>query len=87
MKKIFPILTIFVCLITTGCFSTTKLIKVNTVSDFERRYTENDSLIVDNTPVVIPHGTGVWVLRDETLEILLLNASINNVSLMEKIVP
>lgn len=87
MKKIFLILTIFMCLMSTGCFSTTKLIKINTVSNYERRYTEKDSLVIDDIPVEIEHGTGVWVLRDETLEILLLNASINNASLLEKICP
>jgi hypothetical protein len=63
----------------TGCFST-KAIGINTVSSYEKRYTSNSEITINGEKVEIPEGKSVWVLRGETLEVLLSTASANNLS-------
>lgn len=77
MKKI--LVSLFVCLVACGCFST-KTIGVNTVSSYEKRYDSSANIVIDGNPIEIPEGRVVWVLRGETLEVLLSTASANNLS-------
>lgn len=80
MKKIFLTLILISGLMTfSGCFST-KAIGINTVSNYEKRYEFSNEIIVNGEKIEIPEGKSVWILRAETLEVLLSTASANNLS-------
>ena len=79
MKKITAIvlMTISIAMF-SGCISRT--IGVNTVASYEKRYASGADIAVDGKKIDIPEGKSVWILRDDTLEVLLSTAADKQIS-------
>lgn len=76
MKKI--VLFCAIAALLSGCIS--KTIGVNTVSSYEKRYNNTDEIVINGTKLEIADKQAIWVLRGETLEVLLSTAADKKVS-------
>ena len=76
MKKI--VLFCIIAALLSGCIS--KTIGVNTVSSYEKRYNNTDEIVINGTKLEIADKQAIWVLRGETLEVLLSTAADKKVS-------
>lgn len=74
MKKLMQItIIIAVAGMLSGCISRT--IGVNTVASYEKRYEQGADIKIDGKQIDIPAGKSVWVLRNDTLEVLMSTAA------------
>jgi len=79
MKKLTAIILVTISMaVFSGCISRT--IGVNTVASYEKRYETGADIAVDGKKIDIPAGKSVWILRDDTLEVLLSTAADKHIS-------
>ena len=79
MKKLTAIILVAISMaVFSGCISRT--IGVNTVASYEKRYETGADIAVDGKKIDIPAGKSVWILRDDTLEVLLSTAADKHIS-------
>lgn len=79
MKKLTTIILVTISMaVFSGCISRT--IGVNTVASYEKRYETGADIAVDGKKIDIPAGKSVWILRDDTLEVLLSTAADKHIS-------
>ena len=81
MKKILNLLLLII--LTTffiyGCSTPIHQISLNTAEKYEKRYTYEDSIIINGEKIKIEKDHPVWILRNDTLKILILTSSGSNV--------
>ena len=69
--KYIVIITCFLSMVfNLGCISSNK-IEVSTSKPFEKRYTKNDTIIINNKKIEITNKESVWILTGTTLNNLL----------------
>ena len=79
MKKLLTAAFIaFTLSFTSGCIS--RVIGVNTLMSYEKRYDSTANIEINGEKVEIPEGKSVWVLRAETVEVLLSTAADKTIS-------
>ena len=80
MKRILN-LALIISILATGCVTkkTSHQIQFNTAEAYEKRYSYSDSIVVNGSKIEVPKNHSVWILRDDTLKILILTASGENV--------
>ena len=79
MKKLTAIILVTISMaVFSGCIS--KTIGVNTVASYEKRYETGADIAVDGKKIDIPASKSVWILRDDTLEVLLSTAADKHIS-------
>lgn len=79
MKKLLiAALIAFTLSFMSGCIS--KVIGVNTLMSYEKRYDSTANIEINGEKVEIPEGKSVWVLRAETVEVLLSTAADKTIS-------
>lgn len=79
MKKLL-LISIVVSMI-VGC--TSNKISLNTAKPYEKRYTTNDVIEINNSRIVIDKDESVWILTNSTLNNLLQYANGNNIEEIE----
>ena len=82
LLKIIPIISL--AFILQGCFSTNH-IGVNTVKSYEGRYTSSNEIVIDGQKIDIEKDSVVWVMRGETLTVLLSTAANQHIGKAEVI--
>ena len=80
MKKILN-LALILSILLTGCITkkTSHQIQLNTAESYEKRYTYADSIVINGSKIQISKDHPIWILRDDTLKILILTSSGENV--------
>lgn len=74
MKKFLSIFCIFISLLSTGCLST-NVIGINTVKSYEGRYDKSSEIIVNGQKINLEGEEVVWIVRGETLSVIMSTAA------------
>lgn len=69
MKYIAIIICFLTILFNFGCLS--NKIEISTSKPFEKRYTKNDTIVINNEKIKIENKESIWVLTSTTLNNLL----------------
>ena len=72
MKKIIALFLIG--LVLSGCFSQ-NIIGINTVKSYEGRFDKNSEIVLNGKKIELENDSVVWILRGETLSVLLSTAA------------